>query len=77
MIEKDAIEEIKQNTDLVALIRSRGIELKRSGRNYKGLCPFHSEKDPSFTVNPKERLWNCFGCGAGETPSALSSYSIR
>jgi DNA primase catalytic core len=64
MIEKEVIEEVKQSVDLVALIRSRGVELKRSGRSYKGLCPFHSEKEPSFTVNPKERLWQCFGCGA-------------
>jgi len=65
MMEKEVIEQVKQSVDLVSLIRSRGIELKRSGRSYKGLCPFHSEKEPSFTVSPKERLWQCFGCGAG------------
>jgi DNA primase len=64
MMEKEEIERVKQGVDLVALIRSKGIELKRAGRSYRGLCPFHSESEPSFTVNPSKKLWQCFGCGA-------------
>jgi DNA primase len=65
MIEKQTIESIKRGTDLVALIQSRGISLKKNGRGYAGLCPFHEDKKPSLSVNPATNLWQCFGCGAG------------
>jgi len=65
MIKKERIEAVKQGVDLVALIKSRGIELKKKGKGYVGLCPFHAEETPSFSVNPKENLWQCFGCGTG------------
>ncbi len=65
MIEKERIEAVKGGIDLVGLIRSRGIELKKNGKGYVGLCPFHAEETPSFSVNPKENLWQCFGCGTG------------
>jgi DNA primase catalytic core len=65
MIQKEAIESIKRGTDLVALIQSRGISLKKNGRGYTGLCPFHQDKKPSLSVNPTTNLWQCFGCGAG------------
>ena len=55
---------IIENVDIVEFL-SRYIDLKRSGKNYKGLCPFHSEKTPSFFVSPYEQLYNCFGCEAG------------
>lgn len=51
--------------DLVELIRSRGIELKKNGKGYVGLCPFHQEETPSLSVNPAKNLWQCFGCGVG------------
>src|SRR5512139_2081951 len=41
------------------------VSLKKSGRNFMGLCPFHGEKTPSFTVNPERGIFHCFGCGAG------------
>ena len=65
MIQKETIESIKQGVDLVALIQSRGIALKKNGKGYAGLCPFHQDKKPSLSVNPTTNLWQCFGCGAG------------
>ena len=65
MIGKEKIEEIKTGVDLAALVRAKGIHLKRNGRSYKGLCPFHDDKNPSLSVNPTTNLWQCFGCGAG------------
>ena len=52
MIEKEKIEAIKQDVDLVALIESRGITLKKNGKSYKGLCPFHDDTNPSLSINP-------------------------
>ncbi|MDR7453485.1 MAG: CHC2 zinc finger domain-containing protein, partial [Armatimonadota bacterium] len=57
-------EEIRRRTDLVALVGAHAA-LKRSGRYYKGLCPFHQEKTPSFHVDAERGLFHCFGCGAG------------
>jgi len=64
-MEKDTIEAIKHGVDLVAFIRSKGIPLKKNGKSYFGLCPFHDDTNPSFSVNPTKNLWQCFGCGAG------------
>lgn len=58
------IEEIKRKVDIVGLV-SEFVELKRAGRNFKGLCPFHSEKTPSFMVSPELQIYKCFGCGSG------------
>ena len=58
------VEEIKRKVDIVSLI-SESVQLKKAGRNYKGLCPFHSEKTPSFMVNPERQIFKCFGCGEG------------
>jgi len=64
-VSKEEIESIKQAHDLKAVIESYGVTLKKKGSNYVGLCPFHKEKTPSFTVNPKTNLYHCFGCDAG------------
>lgn len=58
------IEEIKANTDIVEVV-SQYVSLKRKGRNYFGLCPFHNEKSPSFSVSETKQIFHCFGCGAG------------
>jgi hypothetical protein len=56
------IETLKQHADIVAAIESYGVKLRKSGRNFKGLCPFHKEKTPSFMVYPQENRYYCFGC---------------
>lgn len=56
------IEEVKNKTDIVALI-SEYIEVKKAGRNYKANCPFHGEKTPSFMISPELQMYKCFGCG--------------
>jgi len=58
------IDRIHEKTDTVEVI-SRYVPLKKFGRNYKGLCPFHNEKTPSFIVSPDKQIYHCFGCGAG------------
>jgi len=60
----ELIDEIKNNNDIVDVI-SQYVVLKRSGRNYFGLCPFHKEKSPSFSVSPDKQIFHCFGCGVG------------
>jgi DNA primase len=57
-------EEIKSRLDMVEVL-SDYVELKRAGHSYKGLCPFHAEKTPSFIVSPDKQIFHCFGCGAG------------
>jgi DNA primase len=58
------LEEIKSRIDIVEFI-SDYVTLKKAGQNYKGLCPFHSEKTPSFMVSQAKQIFHCFGCGAG------------
>lgn len=60
----ELIDQIRDATDIVDLI-SEYVPLKKRGRNFLGLCPFHAEKDPSFTVNPEKQIFYCFGCGEG------------
>ena len=64
MIAPEIVEEIKYRNDIVDVISSY-VTLKRAGSNMNGLCPFHSEKTPSFTVFSGTRSFHCFGCGAG------------
>ncbi len=61
---RDAIEEVRSRTDIVEVVGSH-VVLKRTGRNFKGLCPFHTEKTPSFTVSAEKQLFHCFGCSVG------------
>lgn len=61
---EDFVEEVRQRNDVVDIISSY-VNLKRGGSNYIGLCPFHNEKTPSFSVSPHKQMYYCFGCGAG------------
>lgn len=64
MFSERTIEEIRSRVDLIELI-GEYVELKKSGTSYKGLCPFHGEKTPSFMVQPLKQIFHCFGCHKG------------
>lgn len=61
---RDAVSEVRERTDIVELI-GQHVQLKKAGRSFKGLCPFHGEKSPSFIVFPDSQNFHCFGCGQG------------
>lgn len=61
-IPEEVIQQVQEKTDILDLI-GQYVDLKKTGRNYFGLCPFHSEKSPSFAVHPEKRLFHCYGCG--------------
>ena len=62
LINDEIIERVRSSSDIVEII-SQYINLKRTGSNYVGLCPFHDEKTPSFSVSPTKQFYHCFGCG--------------
>jgi DNA primase len=64
LIAEEKIDQIRQAVDIVEVI-SDYVQLKKQGRNYFGLCPFHGESTPSFSVSPDKQIFHCFGCGAG------------
>jgi DNA primase len=57
------IQELLSRVDVVDVV-GRSVALKKAGANYQGLCPFHNEKSPSFSVSPTKQFYHCFGCGA-------------
>lgn len=61
---RQVLHQIREKVDLIEIV-SRYVTLTKAGQNFKGLCPFHSEKTPSFSVNPQKQLFHCFGCKAG------------
>ena len=70
-VSEELIQKIKDGNDIVDVI-SEEVKLKKAGRNYSGLCPFHSEKSPSFSVSPDKQIYKCFGCGeAGNVVSFI------
>lgn len=64
VIPEDKVSEIKNAVDILDIV-SETVLLKKAGQNYQGLCPFHVEKTPSFTVSPAKQIFHCYGCGAG------------
>ncbi len=66
MIPQSFIDSLLQRVDIVELVGTH-VQLKKAGANYSGLCPFHTEKSPSFTVSPSKQFYHCFGCGAHGT----------
>ena len=64
MISADSLERVKEASDIVEVI-SAHTDLRRQGSRMVGLCPFHEERTPSFSVEPTEKLYHCFGCGVG------------
>ncbi|RIV25879.1 DNA primase [Alicyclobacillaceae bacterium I2511] len=65
-IPDEFVEEVRHRNDIVDVV-SDYVQLRRSGRSFVGLCPFHNERTPSFSVSPERQLYHCFGCGAGGT----------
>src|SRR6201996_9790589 len=74
MISPQTIEQITNRIDIIDVV-SEFVKLKKRGANYLGLCPFHNEKTPSFTVSPAKEIYKCFGCGrSGNTISFLMEH---
>lgn len=74
MLPKTFLDDVIERTDIVALVGER-VELKKAGKDFQGLCPFHSEKHPSFTVSATKQFYHCFGCGAhGNAISFMVEY---
>src|ERR1700751_4057370 len=74
MISPQTIEQITNRIDIIDVV-SEFVKLKKRGANYLGLCPFHNEKTPSFTVSPVKEIYKCFGCGrSGNTISFLMEH---
>ena len=60
---RDSVDRVKETADIVAIV-SAYTDLQQRGQDYWGVCPFHEERTPSFKVNPREKLYYCFGCEA-------------
>ena len=75
LIPKSFIADLLNRVDIIDVV-GQHVKLKKAGANYQGLCPFHQEKSPSFSVSPNKQFYHCFGCGAhGSAISFLMEYS--
>ena len=68
------LDELSARNDIVEIV-SQYVQLKKSGANYFGLCPFHNEKTGSFSVSPDKQIFHCFGCGAGMLDAIIMTHS--
>ena len=68
MIPREKMQEIVDKTDIEELVRSEGIALEKVGKNYRGLCPFHDDSNPSFYVNQEKKIAHCMTCKGGGNP---------
>jgi hypothetical protein len=67
-----------QNLDIVEFMENLGIKLKKTGKEYTGLCPFHDDHEPSLSINREKRLWHCFGCGkSGDIQRFIQEWQKR
>src|SRR5512141_3025362 len=74
MIDRQTVDRILDSAQIVEVV-SEFVQLKKRGANYLGLCPFHNEKTPSFTVSPAKEIYKCFGCGkSGNTISFIMEH---
>ena len=74
LISQNTIQQILSRIDIIEIVGGF-VKLKKRGANYLGLCPFHNEKTPSFTVSPSKEIYKCFGCGkSGNTISFLMEH---
>jgi len=64
LISKEILNQINDQSDIVSIV-SEFVDLQKKGKNYMGLCPFHDEKTPSFSVNPEKKIAKCMSCGQG------------
>lgn len=71
-IPEEVIDQVRNQADIVDIIGNY-VQLKKQGRNYSGLCPFHGEKTPSFSVSPEKQMFHCFGCGKGGNVFSFSN----
>ena len=77
MISPQTIQQITNRIDIIDVV-GEFVKLKKRGANYLGLCPFHGEKTPSFTVSPSKEIYKCFGCGrSGNTITFLMEHADR
>ena len=65
LISENSIQRVQDSSDIVDIVESYGVKLKRTGSSFLAVCPFHNEKTPSFNVNPQLQIFKCFGCGVG------------
>lgn len=90
LISENSIQRVQDSSDIVDVVESYGVKLKRAGSSYLAVCPFHNEKTPSFNVNPQLQIFKCFGCGVGgsvikfvqlmercEFPEAIERLALR
>jgi DNA primase len=77
-LNREEIDDLKARVDLVALFEEHGVDVRKFGRGFKARCPFHEEKSPSMSLDPKKGVYHCFGCGqSGDHLTFLQEHTKR